>query len=94
MIQIAAGDSGVTAWDKAFAALQSSTTAHVVLQAATAHPRFLLGVLAGLILTAAVHTVRRIRRLITTALVVAIAGGGAAGSGETLLHYLATWRTR
>jgi hypothetical protein len=53
-----------------------------------------LGVLGGVVLTAVVHTVRRIRRLITTAVVVAIAGGSAAGSGETLLQYLAHWHAQ
>ena len=94
MIQIAAEDTGITLWDTAIAALRSSATAHTVLNAATSHPRFLLGVLGGVVLTVVVHTVRRIRRLITTALVVAVAGGSAAGSGETLLHYLAHWHTQ
>lgn len=84
-------DASLTVWDKAAALLRSSVTAHAVLNAVTANPQVLLGVLAGVVLTAVVHTVRRIRRVITAGLVMAIAGGGTAGSGATLLQYLPHW---
>ncbi|UQX10732.1 hypothetical protein [Candidatus Mycobacterium methanotrophicum] len=86
-----AADAILTVWDRAAALLRPSVTAHAVLNAVTAHPQVLLGVLAGVVLTAVVHTVRRIRRVITAAVVMAIAGGGAAVSGPAVLQYLPHW---
>lgn len=85
-------DAGLTWWDRAAALLRSSVTAQTVLTDLTAHPQVLLGVLAGVVLTAIVHTVRRIRRVITTGLVMAIAGGVTAGCRATLLQHLPHWQ--
>lgn len=41
------------------------------------HPQILLGVVAGILVTVFINAVRRIRRLITTGIVLAIAGGSA-----------------
>lgn len=57
------------------------------LDAIFAHPQIVLGVLAGVMLTAIINMVRRIRRLITTGIVLAFAGGGATGI-TTLQHLL------
>lgn len=57
------------------------------LDAAFAHPQIVLGVLAGVVLTAIINMVRRIQRLITTGIVLALAGGGAT-SIDTLRHLL------
>jgi hypothetical protein len=63
-----------------------------VLNALIAHPQILLGVLAGVILTVVIHAIRRIRRLITTGIVLAIAGGGATGiTNHTALQNLLHW---
>ncbi len=59
-----------------------------VLTALSAHPEIVIGILVGVVLTAVVHAIRRIRRLITTGVVLAIAGGGAASGGTSLLQYL------
>lgn len=59
-----------------------------VLNALSTHPQVAIGIVAGLVLTAVVHAIRRIRRLITTGVVLAIAGGGAASGGTSLLQYL------
>ena len=57
----------------------------------TEHPQILLGILLGIVITAVIHAIRRIRRLITTGLVLAIAGGAVTGLYTTdalqnLLH--------
>jgi hypothetical protein len=63
-----------------------------VLNALSAHPAILLGVLVGVVITAFLHfVIRRIRRLITTGVVLAVAGGGAAGGGSTFLQMLPHW---
>ena len=54
----------------------------------SAHPEMVIGLIAGVVLTAVVHAIRRIRRLITTGIVLAIAGGGAASGGTSFLQYL------
>lgn len=59
-----------------------------VLNALSAHPEIVIGILVGVVLTAVVHAIRRIRRLITTGVVLAIAGGGAASGGASVLQYL------
>lgn len=41
------------------------------------HPQILLGVVAGVLVTVVINAVRRIRRLITTGIVLALAGGSA-----------------
>ncbi|MBU8813644.1 hypothetical protein KL953_32735 [Mycolicibacterium goodii] len=48
------------------------------------HPQIVLGILAGVVLTAIINAVRKIRRLITTGIVLAIAGGSATTSIPTL----------
>ncbi|MDV3126002.1 hypothetical protein M1247_13825 [Mycobacterium sp. 21AC1] len=64
-----------------------------ILDVLSAHPAILLGVLAGVALTAFLHfVIRRIRRLITVGVVMAVAGGGAAGSGASFLQMLPHWR--
>ncbi len=63
-----------------------------VFNAVVAHPQILLGVLAGAVITAVIHAIRRIRRLITTAIVLAIAGGGATGiTTHAALQNLLPW---
>lgn len=52
------------------------------------HPQILLGVVAGILVTIVINVVRRIRRLITTGIVLAIAGGSAT-SVSTLQDLLA-----
>jgi hypothetical protein len=59
-----------------------------VLNALSSHPEIVIGVLVGVVLTAVVHAIRRVRRLITTGVVLAIAGGGAASGGSSLLQHL------
>ena len=56
----------------------------------TEHPQILLGILVGIVITAVIHAIRRIRRLITTGLVLAIAGGSASGlyTTDALQHLL------
>ncbi|MUL80529.1 MULTISPECIES: hypothetical protein [unclassified Mycolicibacterium] len=64
-------------------------TTDAIVDAVISHPQILLGVLAGVILTVVIHAIRRIRRLITTGIVLAIAGGGATGitTLQNLLHW-------
>lgn len=59
------------------------------LDAVLSHPQILLGVLAGVLLTVIIHAIRRIRRLITTGILLAIAGGGATGFAnmQNLIHW-------
>ena len=52
-----------------------------------AHPQILLGVVAGILVTVIINTIRRIRRLIATAIVLALAGGTATSIPS--LHDLA-----
>lgn len=62
---------------------------NAAISAVTENPQILLGILAGIILTSVIHAIRRIRRLITTGIVFAIAGGGATGVAniQDLLHW-------
>lgn len=53
------------------------------------HPQIVLGVVAGILVTIVINAVRRIRRLITTGIVLAIAGGSAT-SISTLQDLLAS----
>ena len=62
------------------------------VNAVSAHPQILVGLVVGVVLTVVIHAIRRIRRLITTGIVLAIAGGSTAGvlTGDALpnlLHY-------
>ncbi|MCV7026640.1 hypothetical protein H7I77_25365 [Mycolicibacterium novocastrense] len=59
------------------------------LDAVLSHPQILLGILAGVLLTVIIHAIRRIRRLIATGIVLAIAGGGVTGLAnmQNLLHW-------
>lgn len=57
----------------------------------TEHPQILLGILLGIVATAIIHAIHRIRRLITTGLLLAVAGGSATGlygtdALQNLLH--------
>jgi hypothetical protein len=59
-----------------------------VIDYLSTHPQMVVGILAGIVFTAVVHAIRRIRRLITTGIVLAIAGGGAATGGTSFLPFL------
>ena len=54
-----------------------------ILSFVGAHPQMSVGIVVGVITTFVVHAVRRIKRLITTVLVMALCGGGVANSGAT-----------
>lgn len=62
---------------------------NAAISAVTEHPQIMLGILAGIVLTGVIHAIRRIRRLITTGVALAIAGGGATGFAQlqNLLHW-------
>lgn len=66
-----------------------SETLNTAVNAVLAHPQILLGILAGVLLTVIIHAIRRIRRLITTGIVLALAGGSATGIAnmQNLLHW-------
>lgn len=59
---------------------------------AGAMPALLLGALLGAVITAALHALRRITRLIRTAAFLVVVGGLGAGGSSHLLHaVLTTW---
>jgi hypothetical protein len=65
---------------------------HLVEQMVSGAP-IIMGVVAGVFATAVLHVIRRIRRLIRTAALFAVAGGLGAGGGAPILHtLLTTWR--
>jgi hypothetical protein len=65
---------------------------HLVEQIVSGAP-IIMGVAAGVFVTAVLHVIRRIRRLIRTAAIFAAAGGLGAGEGAPILHtFLTTWR--
>lgn len=64
------------------------TQVDTVIRTLEAHPELLLGVVAGVVVTTIIHLIRRVRRLIVTGAILAMAGGGAAGGVAPLLQNL------
>jgi hypothetical protein len=65
---------------------------HLVEQMVSGAP-LIMGVAAGVFVTAVLHVIRRIRRLIRTAALFVVLGGLGAGGGPPILHtLLTTWR--
>jgi len=59
----------------------------------SAHPAAVLaGVAAGLVAAAVLRIIRRVRRLLVSAAVLALAGGAGAGGTSEFLHAVAGWR--
>lgn len=52
----------------------------------------LAGVAAGLSAAAVLRVIRRVRRLLVSAAVLALAGGAGAGGVSELVHTVAGWR--
>lgn len=64
-----------------------------LLGAVSDHPTIgLAGVAAGLSAAAVLRVIRRIRRLLVSAAVLALAGGAGAGGVSELVHTVAGWR--
>lgn len=45
-----------------------------------AHPNIAIGVLVGVVITFIIHVIHRIKRLLTTGMLMAMCGGGVASS--------------
>lgn len=58
-------------------------TADDMLNFFGAHPQMSVGILGGVVFTFMVHAIRRIKRLITSAVIMAVCGGGVASAGAT-----------
>lgn len=57
------------------------------------HPTaVLIGVGAGLAVATVLRIIRRVRRLLVSAAVLAMAGGAGAGGVTAIVHTLAGWR--
>jgi hypothetical protein len=68
---------------------------HLVEQIVSGDPvnPLIVGAVAGVVVTVVLHIIRRSRRLIRTATLLAIVGGLGAGGGPPILHtLLSTWR--
>lgn len=62
-----------------------------IVSALSGTPAIIVGVIGGVVLTSVVHAVRKIRRLISTGIVMAVVGGTAAGGGTSFLQTLLQW---